>query len=45
MKKFLLIVTVIALAIVANEILSWLFLLVGAGLFFGKMYKEAENGK
>lgn len=43
MKKLLLIITVIILAIVADEILSWMFLLVGVGLFMRKLFKEAEK--
>ena len=43
MKKMILIITVIILVIVADEILSWMFLLVGAGLFMRMLFKEAEK--
>lgn len=43
MKKLLLIITVIILVIVADEILSWMFLLVGVGLFMRMLFKEAEK--
>jgi len=43
MKKLLLIITVIILAIVADEILSWMFLFVGVGLFMRMLFKEAEK--
>ena len=43
MKKMIRIITVIILVIVADEILSWMFLLVGAGLFMRMLYKEAEK--
>jgi len=43
MKKLLLIITVIILVIVADEILSWMFLLVGVVLFMRKLFKEAEK--
>jgi hypothetical protein len=43
MKKLLLIITVIILAIVADEILSWMFLLVGLVMFMRMLFKEAEK--
>ena len=43
MKRMLLIITVIILVIVADEIISWMFLLVGAGLFMRMLFKEAEK--
>lgn len=43
MKKLLLIITVIILVIVADEILSWMFLFVGVGLFMRMLFKEAEK--
>ena len=43
MKKLLLIITVIILAIVADEILSWMFLFVGVVMFMRMLFKEAEK--
>ena len=43
MKKLLLIITVIILTIVADEILSWMFLFVGVVMFMRMLFKEAEK--
>ncbi len=43
MKQICFVVVALLVAIVADEILSWLFLLLACGLLFGKLFREAEK--
>ena len=43
MKKLIVAVAVLLVIIIANEVLSWLCLLMASGLFLGKLYQEAEK--